>query len=177
MRSKCTNTSGSYCKRNDLFRENVINYPTLSPTDTPDGDRPKVNVTILPPANPTPPANQQSGKQKGLSTSQVMKQRAAINAGAPPIGQAVRPEDKPDTPEYKKKQAMLKGPILELATDRKDAYGMDECTFTGLKACTSRVNKPLPIAMYGRRRVVTAWLGPAQTTDGALLSLRPCSAW
>lgn len=130
----------SYCNSivqalfyNDLFRENVMNYPSLSPTDTPNGDRPKVNVTVRPPANPTPPATQQNGKQKGLSTSQVMKQRAAINAGAPPIGQPVRPEDKPDTPEYKKKQAMLKGPILELAKDRKDAYGMDECTFTGLK--------------------------------------------
>lgn len=45
----------------------------------------------------------------------------------------VRPEDKPDTPEYKKKQAMVKGPILELAQENSAAYGMDECTFTGLK--------------------------------------------
>lgn len=117
---------------NDLFREHVINYPPHTPADTPNGNRPKVNVTIRPPANPNPPNAQQNGKQKGLSTSQVIKQRQAINAGLQPPGQ-VRPEDKPDTPEYKKKQAMLKGPILELAQEHSDAYGMDECTFTGLK--------------------------------------------
>lgn len=63
-----------------------------------------------------------------------MKQRQAINSGQPGAGQQqVKPEDKPDTPEYKKKQAMLKGPILELARENSVAYGMDECTFTGLK--------------------------------------------
>jgi ubiquitin carboxyl-terminal hydrolase 9/13 len=44
-----------------------------------------------------------------------------------------RPEDKPDSPEYKKKQAMIKGPVLELAQENAEAYGMQECTFTGLK--------------------------------------------
>lgn len=71
-------------------------------------------------------------KQKGLSTSQVIKQRQALTQQLP--GQVgVRPEDKPDTPEYKKKQAMIKGPILELAKENATAHGMDECTFTGLK--------------------------------------------
>lgn len=120
----------------DLFRDNVINYPPHSPTDTPNGARPPVNYTIRPPMNPnanTPP--QQNGKQKGLTTSQVMKQRQALNAGAQVQGGpgAVRPEDKPDTPEYKKKQAMLKGPVVELAQEHSGAYGMEECTFTGLK--------------------------------------------
>lgn len=45
----------------------------------------------------------------------------------------MRPEDKPDTPEYKKKQAMLRGPILELREENPGAYGMDECSFTGLR--------------------------------------------
>lgn len=45
----------------------------------------------------------------------------------------VRPEDKPDSPEYKKKQVMVKGPVLDLAQDSTDPYGMEECTFTGLK--------------------------------------------
>lgn len=62
----------------------------------------------------------------------MIKQRQALNQQLP--GQVgIRPEDKPDTPEYKKKQAMLKGPILELARENAAAYGMDECTFTGLK--------------------------------------------
>ncbi|KAJ6445671.1 ubiquitin carboxyl-terminal hydrolase 12 [Purpureocillium lavendulum] len=116
----------------DLFRDNVIKYPPYSPSETPNGTNPKVHVTIRPPMNPTPPAPQP--KSKIPSTSQVLKQRQAINAGAPAGGQAaVKPEDKPDTPEYKKKQAMLKGPILELAQENAMAYGMDECTFTGLK--------------------------------------------
>nr|UWK20429.1 ubiquitin thiolesterase [Trichoderma rubi] len=116
----------------DLFRESVINYPSQSPMETPNDNRPKVNVTLRPPMNPTPPAQQQN--KKSLSTREVMKQRQAINSGQPAPGQpAVKPEDKPDTPEYKKKQAMLKGPILELAQENGMAYGMDECTFTGLK--------------------------------------------
>lgn len=45
----------------------------------------------------------------------------------------MRPEDKPDAPEYKKKQAMIKGPVLELAQETAGPYGMEECTFTGLR--------------------------------------------
>ncbi|KAL7896337.1 hypothetical protein HDV63DRAFT_246261 [Trichoderma sp. SZMC 28014] len=114
----------------DLFRESVINYPSLSPSGTPNGSRPKVNVTIRPPL-PAPPAQPQ---KKGISNKEAMKQRQAISNGQPAPGQpAVKPEDKPDTPEYKKKHAMLKGPILELAQENAVGYGMDECTFTGLK--------------------------------------------
>lgn len=71
-------------------------------------------------------------KAKPLTAAQAMKQRQAINAGQLPPGQ-LRPEDRPDSPEYKKKQAMIKGPVLELAQENTGAYGMDECTFTGLK--------------------------------------------
>lgn len=71
-------------------------------------------------------------KQKGITAKEAMAQRKAINQGQVPPGQQ-RPEDKPDSPEYKKKQAMIKGPVLELAQENAGAYGMDECTFTGLK--------------------------------------------
>lgn len=123
----------------DVFRDHVISYPTLSPADTPNGTRPKVNVTIRPPVanntnNNQPQQTDKNGKTKGLTNSQVLKQRQAINSGQlGPNGQPIRPEDKPDTPEYKKKQAMLKGPILELASENSLPYGMEECTFTGLK--------------------------------------------
>lgn len=116
----------------DLFRESVINYPSLSPSDTPNGTRPRVNVTLRPPMNPNPPASQQQRLKNG-NTSAALKQRQALNSGQLPAGQPVKPEDKPDTPEYKKKQAMLKGPIVELAQENASAWGMDECTFTGLK--------------------------------------------
>ncbi|KAG8421680.1 hypothetical protein J3458_003536 [Metarhizium acridum] len=115
----------------DLFRESVINYPPYSPSNTPNGTRPKVSVTIRPPMSPNPPTLQPN--KKNQTASQALKQRQAMNVGQTPAGQAVKPEDKPDTPEYKKKQAMLKGPILELASQNGAAYGMDECTFTGLK--------------------------------------------
>ncbi|KAH8177667.1 ubiquitin carboxyl-terminal hydrolase domain-containing protein [Sarocladium implicatum] len=122
----------------DMFRDHVIQYPPLSPADSPNGVRPKVNVSIRPPvakeaSNPQQQLDK-NGKVKGLSSSQVIKQRQAINSGQlGPNGQPIRPEDKPDTPEYKKKQAMLKGPILELASENALPYGMEESTFTGLK--------------------------------------------
>ncbi|QPC66983.1 hypothetical protein HYE67_009214 [Fusarium culmorum] len=127
--------SSSYCNSivqalfySESFRNNVVNYPPISPTET-NGSRPKVPITIRPP--PTDPV-ENAPKQKGLSTSQVIKQRQNSSHQLP--GQVgVRPEDKPDTPEYKKKQAMIKGPILELARENATSYGMDECTFTGLK--------------------------------------------
>ncbi|EXL49108.1 ubiquitin thiolesterase [Fusarium oxysporum f. sp. radicis-lycopersici 26381] len=112
----------------ESFRNNVVNYPPIMHSET-NGNRPKVPITIRPP--PTDPV-ETLPKQKGLSTSQVIKQRQAMNQQLP--GQVgVRPEDKPDTPEYKKKQAMIKGPILELARENATSYGMNECTFTGLK--------------------------------------------
>lgn len=72
---------------------------------------------------------------KGLSAAEAAKRRAAVAATPPPQappGQ-VRPEDKPDSPEYKKKQAMLAGPIVDLTYENARQYGMEESTFTALK--------------------------------------------
>lgn len=77
-------------------------------------------------------ATQQNGN-KPLTTAEALARRKQINTGQAPPPVGTRPEDKPDTPEYKKKQAMLKGPILELAQENPGAYGMDECSFTGLR--------------------------------------------
>lgn len=71
--------------------------------------------------------------EKGLSAAEVLKRRNAINAGQPIPGAPQRPEDKPDSPEYKKKQAMLTGPILEMTYENASSYGMPESTFTALK--------------------------------------------
>ncbi|KAK0632022.1 hypothetical protein B0T14DRAFT_490457 [Immersiella caudata] len=119
----------------ESFRENVVNYRLLTPSDTPNGKPRKVNVTIRPPAPPNGNAAAPAKGVKGITGSQALKARQALNGAGqlPPIGQAVRPEDRPDSPEYKKKQAMIKGPVLELAQENPDAYGMQECTFTGLK--------------------------------------------
>ncbi|KAI0146911.1 hypothetical protein GGR57DRAFT_286056 [Xylariaceae sp. FL1272] len=112
-----------------IFREQVLNFPPLSPSDTPNGDRPRVNVQIRAPnVNGTaqPGAN---GAKNGAAADPKKK----LPNGQPQPGQPVRPEDKPDTPEYKKKQAMLKGPILELAQENITPFEMDESTFTGLR--------------------------------------------
>lgn len=76
-------------------------------------------------ADATPAAGQ---KQADAAKRRQLNTAAAISGT-----QVVRPEDKPDSPEYKKKQVMMKGPILELSHASPVAYGMDECTFTGLK--------------------------------------------
>ncbi|TGJ80389.1 hypothetical protein E0Z10_g8377 [Xylaria hypoxylon] len=108
------------------FREQVLNYPLLSPLDTPNGSRPKVNVQIRAPSTNGNAQTDANGKKN-------TNEKRPPTSGPPQPGQPVRPEDKPDTPEYKKKQAMLKGPILELAQESSNAYGMEECTFTGLR--------------------------------------------
>ncbi|GAW16098.1 hypothetical protein ANO14919_055210 [Xylariales sp. No.14919] len=108
------------------FREQVLHFPLLSPPDTPNGSRPKVNVQIRAP-------NTNGNAQTDANGKKNPNEKKTATSGPPQPGQPVRPEDKPDTPEYKKKQAMLKGPILELARESGTAYGMEECTFTGLR--------------------------------------------
>ena len=131
-------TSYSYCNSmvqalyfSVPFRENVVRYPPLSPNGTPNG-QPKIAVPIRAPVQNG--AASPAAKAKGLSAAEAMKRRAAINAGQPvPPGPGQRPEDKPDSPEYKKKHAMLAGPVLEMTYDNASAYGMEESTFTALK--------------------------------------------
>ncbi|KAI1106673.1 cysteine proteinase [Jackrogersella minutella] len=112
------------------FREQVLKFPPLSPPDTPNGNRPRVNVQIRAPVVNGSANGAANGNKKPLTAAEAMEKRKQINSGQ---AQPVRPEDKPDTPEYKKKQAMLKGPILELAQESNETFGMDECTFTGLR--------------------------------------------
>ncbi|KUJ23985.1 cysteine proteinase [Mollisia scopiformis] len=113
------------------FREHVVRYPPHSPLDTPNG-YPKIVTPIRAPiqnGGAVSPA-----KPKGITAAEAMKRRAAINAGQPvPASPGQRPEDKPDSPEYKKKHAMLAGPILELTYENASSYGMEESTFTALK--------------------------------------------
>ncbi|KAI1213807.1 cysteine proteinase [Annulohypoxylon truncatum] len=112
------------------FREQVLKFPPLSPSSTPNGNRPRVNVQIRAPVANGNAHGGANGHKKGLTAAEAMERRKQINSGQP---QPIRPEDKPDTPEYKKKQAMLKGPILELTQESNETFGMDECTFTGLR--------------------------------------------
>ncbi|KFY94663.1 hypothetical protein V498_03790, partial [Pseudogymnoascus sp. VKM F-4517 (FW-2822)] len=111
------------------FREHVLQYPPHSPHDTPNAN-PKPVITSS--MNGGAVHGQTA---KGLSAAEAAKRRATVAATPPPQappGQ-VRPEDKPDSPEYKKKQAMLAGPIVDLTYENARQYGMEESTFTALK--------------------------------------------
>ncbi|TAQ89689.1 hypothetical protein B7494_g1965 [Chlorociboria aeruginascens] len=113
------------------FREHVVTYPPHSPLDTPNGHPPKIAVPVR---QPNGAAVSPVAKPKGISAAEALKRRAAINAGQPvPALPGQRPEDKPDSPEYKKKHAMMAGPILELTYESASSYGMEESTFTALK--------------------------------------------
>ncbi|MCJ1384846.1 hypothetical protein MMC17_007964 [Xylographa soralifera] len=106
------------------FRDQVINYPKRSPLEsintTPAG-LPRLNTSGLP------------NGQSALSPTKPKAPSGPVsarNAGVPANPQ--KPEDK-DSPEYKKKQAMLTGPILPMNYDNAASYGMTESLFTSLK--------------------------------------------
>lgn len=76
----------------------------------------------------------QSPKEtKGLSSAEALRRRAAINSGVVVPGAAPKPDDKPDSPEYRKKQAMMVGPVLDMTYDAAGSYGMEESIYTSLK--------------------------------------------
>ncbi|KFY19002.1 hypothetical protein V493_08201 [Pseudogymnoascus sp. VKM F-4281 (FW-2241)] len=111
------------------FREHVLQYPPHSPHDTPTAN-PKPVISSSMNGGAVHPQT-----AKGLSAAEAAKRRATVAATPPPLSQPgqVRPEDKPDSPEYKKKQAMLAGPIVDLTYENAREYGMEESTFTALK--------------------------------------------
>ncbi|OBT47594.1 hypothetical protein VE00_03012 [Pseudogymnoascus sp. WSF 3629] len=111
------------------FREHVLQYPPHSPHDTPNAN-PKPVISSSMNGGAVHPQT-----AKGLTAAEAAKRRATVAATPPPQappGQ-MRPEDKPDSPEYKKKQAMLAGPIVDLTYENARQYGMEESTFTALK--------------------------------------------
>lgn len=107
------------------FRDQVMNYPRRSPLElintSPNG-LPRLNTSSGPaPNGPTPLS---PTRPKGSIPG------SARNPGGPIP--SPKPEDK-DAPEYKKKQALAKGPILNMNHDNTALYGMAESLFTALK--------------------------------------------
>ncbi|KAK5554577.1 hypothetical protein LTR46_007303 [Exophiala xenobiotica] len=99
------------------FRENVLSYPRRS--------NPEAVAKAQANAPPRQASNQANGaakKPQGPSSSR--------NAGTPP--QQQKPEDK-DSPEYKKKQALAAGPILNLNYENSRDYEMSATLFSSLK--------------------------------------------
>ena len=108
------------------FREQVINYPKRSPLEsvnTTSIGLPKLNTNTSSLPNGHIPLSPTKAKA-------VAGPNSARNPGGPVPPQ--KPEDK-ESPEYKKKQAMAKGPVLSMNHDNTDSYGMPESLFTSLK--------------------------------------------
>ncbi|KAG5304593.1 ubiquitin C-terminal hydrolase [Histoplasma capsulatum G186AR] len=104
------------------FRESVINYPRRSPIETLNESLAK---NLHYPDPNAPMEDKQDAKQKTNGNPSVK------GGVAPPAQQPPKPEDK-DSPEYKKKVAMHRLPILE-TRDNAMSYGMQESLFTSLK--------------------------------------------
>ncbi|OAG39416.1 hypothetical protein AYO21_06432 [Fonsecaea monophora] len=101
------------------FREHVLSYPRRSNPDA------VAHAQLHAP--PRVPPNQQNGAAKKPPPGPA----SSRNAGTPPQQQQ-KPEDK-DSPEYKKKQAILNGPILNMTYDNSQDYDMPESLFTSMK--------------------------------------------
>ena len=144
MSSRRSNTNnGSYCNSilqclyySVPFRENVLAYPRRSTLESIAHSQKH--------APPRQPPSQQNGAAKKPNGP-----ASARNAGAPP--QQQKPEDK-DSPEYKKKQALQTGPILNMTYDNSNDYEMPETLFTSIKDMFEAI-----VTAQSRTGVVSGW--------------------
>ncbi|KAL9113388.1 MAG: hypothetical protein Q9227_002429 [Pyrenula ochraceoflavens] len=104
------------------FRENVLNFPKRSALDT--------LQAAAATAAPRPPIN--TATANGSAAKKAASSTTARNPGAPVTNAGQKPEDK-DSPEYKKKQALIAGPILNMTYENLKAYDMPESLFTAMK--------------------------------------------
>ncbi|RKF65004.1 putative ubiquitin carboxyl-terminal hydrolase creB [Golovinomyces cichoracearum] len=114
------------------FREHVLSYPQPSTSSIPN------NITKSVPSTRNSAQNgfttMSSTKQKSISGTDMTKKKTNLNASqATSTVTGQRPEDNPNSPEYKKKQALMNGPVLELTYENSKSYGMEESTYTALK--------------------------------------------
>lgn len=110
------------------FREQVINYPRHTPTEsvitTASGEvRLNIDATSLPPTHP-------SLTYEKLMIKQNMNNPSARSPGGPVLNP--KPQDK-EHPDFKKKVALARGPMMTMNDDNATAYDMPESLFTSLK--------------------------------------------
>ncbi|KAI9828678.1 MAG: hypothetical protein M1832_001781 [Thelocarpon impressellum] len=115
------------------FREQVMQYPVRSPPDSlkrrSGSRRPNGNGTTI---GGGPNLAAATSRPSGTTSSSPLARRMPPVV-ASPAQAGGRPEDKADSPEYKKKHAMLAGPVLSMDYDNAPTYDMPESLFTSLK--------------------------------------------
>ncbi|KAF2195998.1 cysteine proteinase [Delitschia confertaspora ATCC 74209] len=139
---------GSTCYANSIvqclyysvpFREHVINFPSRSPPEAlqrPPSALPRLNTDVqgVPLTNGQTSALSPSKTRTSFqSPSQPLPKKPSIVPVGPINPPLTKPEDNKDSPEYKKKQAILNGPVLNMDYENAQAYGMSESLFTSLK--------------------------------------------
>jgi len=95
------------------FRENIISYPQRSAPDSIS----KAAAAAPPRPKPPPPAQKPPAPKPTGANAQTPQQKA---------------EDK-ESPEYKKKQALLAGPILNMSYQNAAAYDMPDSLYSSVK--------------------------------------------
>lgn len=116
------------------FRDQVINFPSRSPPEALErptsSSLPKIN-TNLPNGNTS--ALSPAGRNSLSSPNSRTPAKPATTPGATNGPPGTKPEDNKDSPEYKKKQALAAGPVLQMDYENAKAYGMNESLFSSLK--------------------------------------------
>lgn len=116
------------------FREQVINFPARSPPEAlerpPSSSLPKINTNLT---NGQSSALSPTGRNSMSSPTSKTPAKPATTPGGNNNPPGQKPEDNKESPEYKKKQALAAGPVLQMDYENANAYGMNESLFSSLK--------------------------------------------
>ncbi|KAF1942568.1 cysteine proteinase [Clathrospora elynae] len=115
------------------FRDQVINFPARSPPEAlerPSSGLPKLNTNL---PNGQISSLSPAGRNSVSSPNARTPGKPVTTPGAPNQPPGTRPEDSKESPEYKKKQALVTGPVLQMDYENANAYGMNESLFSSLK--------------------------------------------
>jgi ubiquitin carboxyl-terminal hydrolase 9/13 len=116
------------------FRDQVINFPARSSPEAlerPSSSAlPKINTNLT---NGQASALSPTGRTSLSSPNSRAPVKPATTPGAINGPPGTKPEDSKDSPEYKKKQALAVGPVLQMDYENANAYGMNESLFSSLK--------------------------------------------
>ncbi|KAL6711978.1 hypothetical protein ACN47E_003021 [Coniothyrium glycines] len=116
------------------FREQVINFPRRSPPEALErptsSSLPRLNTNLQ---NGQNTALSPTGRTSLSSPTAKTPGKPATTPGAPNQPPGTKPEDNKDSPEFKKKQALAAGPVLQMDYENAKAYGMNESLFSSLK--------------------------------------------